>query len=310
MTVNPDFVLTDGHVARYRRDGFVKLERFLHPDLIEHLRSRIGGEMRVLGEEQRGFHALGYDIFASDLAIGGLLRDPAFTRTVTTLASRSLLYTQGVGFEIHRGRHHGFPWHVGTQSFGYVRGTDYGCSLWFPLAPIDPAGQGGGMSCVSARALTGQFLFTQVDPLVDRTLEAIAAADGDGPRTLTFESFVQLRHGFLNDPAMSTLLDCHRQREHFDLGDALFFDKHVIHASDPLTDGPLASRAAFVMRFVDLDARYDARRAAGVEFQRRYFGVAPQSDFHVRVGQVDGELIRDSPHLKGSLPRVLHHAGS
>jgi hypothetical protein len=307
VTVDPRFELTDEHVAAYRRDGFVKLERFLHPDLLEHVRGRISGEMRVLGEGQRGFHALGYDIFGSDPEIGRLLRDEAFTRTLTTLADRSLLYTQGIGFEIQRGKHHGFPWHVGTQSFGYVRGTDYGCSLWIPLAPIDPEGQGGGMSAVPARALSGQFLFTQVDPLVDRTLDAIAAADAGGERSLSFESFVQLRHGILNDPSMATLLDCSKRTDRFEPGDVLFFDKYVIHASEPLGDGPLASRAAFVMRFVDLDARFDARRASGLEFQRRYFGVAPQSDFHLRIGEVDGAPIRDSRHLEGELPRVLHH---
>lgn len=308
MSIQRQFCLSEEHRAAFARDGFVKLAGFVDVPLVEHLRSRITEQMEELSADQRNFDRMGYDIFEDDQELRSLLAHPAFADVIAGLAGRDVFYTQGLGFQIARDKHHGFPWHIGTQSFGYQRVQDYGCSLWMPLHPIDPEGQGGGMSCVSKSIVSGRFMYEEVDPAIDAMLASVERWDqqqGNETKSLDIEQFAALRHGVLNDAAMDQLLDFHKQTDAFELGDALMFDKHVLHVSEPLGEGPLDSRAAFVMRFVDIEARYDHARAQALEFPRRYFGHAPKSEFHLNVCRHDGEKIADSTYFVGDHPRVL-----
>ena len=60
-----------------------------------------------------------------------------------------------------------------------------------------------------------------------------------------------MRHGILNSPAMLEILENHRVEYDFEPGDALLFNKMVVHRGVVLEEGPLAKRAAYVMRFVE-----------------------------------------------------------
>ncbi|XXX74465.1 hypothetical protein WMF30_43140 [Sorangium sp. So ce134] len=300
--INGEFRLRGAHVSSFRRDGFVKLASFLSLELVQYIKSKIKGRMTLLSEGQNGFKRVGYDIFEDDAVVEALLGHDVFVETLTTLADRSLFFAQGLGFELEKNKHHGFPWHIGTQSFGYQRASDYGCSMWVPLDPIDTAGQGGGMSYVPERIVSGQFMYDHVDPAIDATLAELAK---DEQEPLTLQEFIELRHGILNSPAMTKLLDANRRSDDFDLGDVLFFNKRVIHSSEMLTEGPLETRCAFVMRFIGLDARYDKRRAMGLEFPRSYFGHKPQSNFHLDVCREDGEIICESPYFRNGERRRL-----
>ncbi len=290
--VNPEFRASPVQRASFAREGFVQLQSFLTRDFVGYVRAKITDQMTTMSEEQRGFSRMGYDLFREDPVVTQLIGDPSFADALTQLTQHSLFFAQAVGFELEKNKHHGFPWHIGTQSFGYQRAQDYGCSIWIPLDPIVGAEQGGGMSYVPEDLLSGQFMYDQVDPAIDLGLAAMAA-QGE----LTFEEFIELRHGILNSPAMTTLLGMLCRSDDFAPGDALLFNKRVIHCSNPLEEGPMPSRCAFVMRFVEIDSRYDARRARGLELPRVHFGIPPQSNFHLEVCQEDGERISESRYF-------------
>jgi len=299
--VDSQFSLSDAHVRSFRRDGFVKLSSFLTVEFVRYIRSRITDRMALLDEGQIGFKRVGYDIFEDDPAVEELLSREIFARSLTLLTGRHLFFAQGLGFELEKNKHNGFPWHIGTQSFGYQRAGDYGCSMWVPLDPIDTAGQGGGMSYVPEHIVSGQFMYDFVDPAIDSTLVEMVKEE----ECLSLQEFAELRHGILNSPAMTKLLDFNRRSDDFKLGDVLFFNKRVIHASELLGEGPLQTRCAFVMRFIGMDSRYDRRRALGLEFPRSQFGHKPQSEFHLNVCKEDGELISESPYFRNQARRRL-----
>ncbi|ANS44776.1 phytanoyl-CoA dioxygenase family protein [Serratia inhibens] len=301
-TINNNFKLTDYDVAQFNKNGFVVLRSFLSTALISHIKDSITEHLRLLDENQTGFKRVGYDIFEQDQAIKSLLADDRFSGTLTTLANRSLFYTQGLGFQIEKEKHTGFPWHIGTQSFGYQRGEDFGCSMWVPLAKIDTERQGGGMSYVPEHIISGKFMYTDIDPAIDQMMRELAEMDRD---SLDLEDYIELRHSILNSPALSALLEYYKHTDSFNLGDVLLFNKNVIHVSEPLLEGEIATRTAFVMRFVDIDSRYDETRARGLDFPMTYFGHPPSSDFHAKVSEKDGELIRESKLFGDNGGRIL-----
>lgn len=307
LAMNQDFCLSLGQIQAFRRDGFVKLERVLTTEFVEHLQVKLDASMLSLDAEQTLFKRMGYDILEADPVVISLLRDRCFRKVLNALTERTLFFTQGIGFEIEKNKHLGFPWHICAQSFGFLRASDYGCSLWAPLDPIRVCGQGGGMQYVSESVISGQFMFDYVDPAIDRTLADIADAEAaaNSEPSLTLDEFSELRHGILNSPAMMRLLEATCHRDDFEPGDALLFNKRVIHASEMLAEGPIARRRAFVMRFVDADARYDKRRAHALEFPRKYFGRPPQSTFHLDVCTEDGQLIADSQYFRNPEDRKL-----
>lgn len=90
----------------------------------------------------------------------------------------------------------------------------------------------------------------------------------------------------------------------FELGDALLFDKHVIHRSIPLKPGPIAVRHAFVMRFSNIDARYNKHAVAVCSIPCR-FDFAGSSDFNLQVCSEDNQLIRESPFYEGKFDQRI-----
>ncbi|WP_315708469.1 hypothetical protein [Brenneria uluponensis] len=301
-TINNHFSLTDYDVSQFKKNGFVVLRSFLSTSLISHIKNSITEHLRLLDENQTGFKRVGYDIFENDLVIKALLAHDCFSGTLTTLANRSLFYTQGLGFQIEKEKHTGFPWHIGTQSFGYQHGEDFGCSMWVPLVKIDTDNQGGGMSYVPEHIISGKFMYMDIDPSIDQMIRELAEVDRD---SLELGNYIELRHSILNSPALSTLLEYYKHTDSFNLGDVLIFNKNVIHASEPLLEGEIATRTAFVMRFIDIDSRYDETRSRGLDFSMIYFGHPPSSDFHTKVSENDGDLIRESKLFKDGNSRIL-----
>lgn len=301
-TTNNNFSLSKEDISSFNKNGFVVLRKFLSNFTISHIQESIDAHMRLLSENQTGFKRVGYDIFEGDPVIQHLLNDACFSETLTTLTARSLFYTQGLGFQIEKEKHSGFPWHIGTQSFGYQRADDYGCSMWVPLVKIDPQQQGGGMSYVPEHIISGRFMYDDIDPAIDRMMRDIAEHDRN---SLDLNDYLELRHSILNSSAMSSLLEFFKQTDAFEPGDVFLFNKNVIHVSEPLLEGEIAVRTAFVMRFVDIDSRYDQRRAKGLDFPDIYFNHPPSSEFHRCVCDSDGMLIRESKLFKNNVKRTL-----
>ena len=159
------------------------------------------------------------------------------------------------------------------------------------------------MSYVSESKVSGKFMYDFIDPAIDQLLEAY---EESAPNQLSMDEFATIRHGALNSPAMEHLLDFHKQVDDFELGDVLLFNKNVIHASEPLENGPITTRCAFVMRFIDIKSTYDQKRAKGLEFPRKYFGIPQKSNFHMEVCQLNGDSICQSEFFKNRELRFLN----
>lgn len=296
------FTLTKENISSFKKNGFVVLRGFFSKSAINHIQDSINEYMHLLPEGQTGFKRVGYDIFENDPVIAEVLRNEIFCNTLTRLANRSLFYTQGLGFQIEKNKHTGFPWHIGTQSFGYIRGEDFGCSMWVPLNNIDPQGQGGGMSYVPENVISGSFMYSDIDPAIDNMMRSVAENE---PDELDLQTYLELRHSVLNSSSISTLLEYFKCTDAFEIGDVFIFNKNVIHVSEPLLEGDTDTRTAFVMRFVDIESRYDLDRSKGLDFPEDYFGHPPSSDFHRRVCQKNGDYIRDSSIFSPDFPRTL-----
>lgn len=290
--INKNFTVTKQDINNFERRGFLLLKNFFTKDMIEYLQKRTSEQISAPTDKyQSGFNRLAFDMFEGDEQIEKLLKDPIYRKTLISLTKRNLFFAQSIGFELKKNTSAGFPWHIGTQSFGYHRASDFGCTIWTPLAPIDTSKQRGGMAYAPKDIISGAFMYDNVDPAVFDCLEKRANAG----QKVELSEFMELRDGPLNATAMKTLLDYFGVEDNFELGDALIFDKYVIHRSVMLEEGPLDVRAAFVMRFVCETSQYDRKRAHSLEIPRKYFGYSGPTKFHLEVCEKDGDLIKDSP---------------
>lgn len=289
-TMNPDFTLTEQHVQDYQRQGFVLLKKLFSDEMIAYLRERVNEELETPTDHyQKGFDKLRYDLCNGDERVFELVGNAEFRDIMLKLTKQNLFFTQGVGFTLKREVSKGFTWHIESQSFGFNRAEDYATTLWAPLHPVDTKGQRGGMRYVPRDVISGEFMYEYIDPAVFRCMEEQIASGG-----ISFEDYVALRDEPLNSPGLARLLEYYAVEDDFELGDALLFDKYVIHRSAPLEEGPLAARDAFSLRFIGEDSRYDYRRAHDIEIPRNYFQYAGPTKFHLDICKEDGELIVDS----------------
>lgn len=87
----------------------------------------------------------------------------------------------------------------------------------------------------------------------------------------------------------------------FEPGDVLLFNKMVVHRSTMLGEGSLPRRAAYVMRFVDVNSHYDLQRATNLEFPEKQYtkGIFPYKPFtrqHIQIAEAgarDGDVIAE-----------------
>ena len=296
-----DFEITPGHKEQFRRDGFVKLEGFYNPEVVEALLARVEDEMDrgeaagLTGDEL--FNRAKYDFAGERTEVYELLERPYLRRALTDLVEYDLFLTFEQCFEIEKNVSKGFPWHVGAQSFGFQLAEEFGCTLWAPLHPVDTKGQRGGMGYVPDRVISGDFIFHQIEPAIVSTLEAKEQA---GVRTSVKEYFA-MRTGALNSPTMCEILENHQVEDDFQPGDALLFNKMVVHRSIMLGEGALPRRAAYVMRFIDAGSHYDLERARMLEFPvemygKGFFPYKPFTRQHIEIAEAgarDGDLLAE-----------------
>ena len=296
-----DFHLTPEHKEQFRRDGFVKLEGFYNSEVVETLLARVEAEMdRGEADSFKAdamFNRAKYD-FAGEMGdVYELLERPYLRRTLTDLVECDLFLTFEQCFEVEKNVSKGFPWHVGAQSFGFQPAEEFACTLWGPLHPVDTKGQRGGMAYVPDHVISGDFIFHQIEPAIVSTLEAREQA---GVRTNVNEYF-DMRSGILNSPTMCEILENHQVEDDFKPGDALLFNKMVVHRSIMLGEGALPRRAAYVMRFIDAGSHYDLERARMLEFPvemygKGFFPYKPFTRQHIEIaeaGASDGDLLAE-----------------
>lgn len=300
LKFNPDFELTEEIKKRFAAKGFVKLEGLFIEEPLSDLKALVHAEMgEAVDIYATDFSGLKFDICTDEVA--ELIAQEGFTRTMRELTERRLFFTQGIGFWLAKLKDRGLPWHIGIQSFGFQRGQDFACSLWVPLDPIVHDRQGGGMAYVPANKLSGRFLYDSVDPAMTRCLRDMAQSGV----ALTGDDFLDLRDAPLNNPEMNRALEFYKEVESYSVGDAMLFDKYVIHRSCRLGEGPLDSRTAFVMRFIDTGTRYDFNRVEDQEFFKDYLGVSGSTNFNREICREDGALLIDSPWFSDREARVI-----
>ena len=110
-----------------------------------------------------------------------------------------------------------------------------------------------------------------------------------------------------------------RIEDSFQPGDALLFNKMVAHRSIMLGEGELPRRAAYSMRFINADSRYDTKRAQDLEFPTQQWGgegpydYKPFSRQHTEIGEygaVDGSLLAESPYFDNPERRMVRRVDS
>jgi hypothetical protein len=291
QTMNPSFTFDAKDVDYYRKTGFVVLRNFLSPEMVTYLREKVQEQLKTPTDNyQKGFSRLGYDLCTGDEMIYALLREPSFRKMMSDMTGERLFFTQGVGFELTKQLSKGFEWHIESQSFGFHRTEDYATTIWIPLHRIDTKGQRGGMRYVPKNIISGEYMYSHVDPAVFKCMEERIANGG-----ISFEDYKALRDGPLNSSGMNTLLEYFAVEDDFELGDLLLMDKYVIHRSVTLDEGELEARDAFSLRFIGESSRYDYHRAHMIEIPRNYYGYQGPTKFHLDICKQDGDLIVDSP---------------
>ena len=315
MTPHPfdnEFRVTREQKERFARDGFVKLKGFLNASVVRLLLNRVDVELaRDTPDFFRVdslFKRAQYDFDTDKTQVFDLVQRPFFQKALTGLAGRDLFLTFEMSFEIEKNVSKGYPWHVGVQSFGFQFAEDFGCTLWAPLHPIDASGQRGGMAYVPQRALPGDFAY----PADLAIVEALKARERAGKWTSARDYF-DLRGAMFNSPAMNELLETCQVEDDFEPGDALLFNKNVVHRSVMLGEGELSRRAAYVLRFVDADSRYNLRRARMLEFPvERYgkgiFPYKPITRQHIEIaeaGAEHGDLLAECAYFTDRDRRII-----
>ena len=300
-----EFFITPEQKEQFQRDGFVKLEGFLNDSVVGTLLNRV--EVEMSGEGATNFNKsraaalldirATYDFEKDKSEVYELLERPYFRRALTELSECDLFLTTELCFEIEKNVSKGLPWHVGVQSFGFQPAEEFACTIWAPLHPVDTKGQRGGMAYVPQNVISGDFVFRQIEPAVVSTLEAKERA---GIRT-SVKDYFAIRDGTLNSPTMCEILENHQVEDDFAPGDALLFNKMVVHRSIMLGEGALPRRAAYVMRFIDVDSHYDLQRAKNLDFPVEKYGKGlfpykPITRFHMEIaeaGAKDGDVLAE-----------------
>lgn len=292
-TINPDFKLNDGDAEFYQRTGFVVLRKFFSMELVQYLKDRVNDEFESPTDHyQKGFDKLRYDLCNGDEKIFELIGNRQFQDIMIELNKENMFYTQGVGFGLKKNDGKGFTWHIESQSFGFNRSEDFATTLWTPLHPIDTKAQRGGMRYIPRDIISGEFMYDFIDPAVFRCMDEHIKSGG-----IAFEDYVSLRDDPLNSDGIGRLLEYFAVEDDFELGDAILFDKYVLHRSTPLGDGPIEVRDAFSLRFIAESSRYDKGRAEMIEIPRNYYGYEGPTKFHLEVCDEDEQLIVESKYF-------------
>lgn len=118
--------------------------------------------------------------------------------------------------------------------------------MWIPLDSINTKEQHGGLAYVSRKILSPRHYFDIVYQLVQQ--ENISELSQT-------EDFKKWNFQYAS-PIETLILDTNKVEDDFEVGDALVIDKLIWHKSCTLKEGVLPSRMAYVVRFVDSQARY------------------------------------------------------
>ncbi|MCF9035354.1 hypothetical protein [Acinetobacter nectaris] len=291
--ISKEFSLSESDIYFYKKTGFLKLKNFFSKETIEYMTKLTNSEVsKPEGNYGSGFSKYKYDIGNDDKFILSMMQDKKFSSAIQSLTQKKVFFTQGLGFELEKNKSSGFPWHVGTQSFGFQQIDDYGFTIWTPLCKIDSKNQRGGMAYIPTDVLSGRFIYQHIN-MLPKFMKSKIESD----KEYKFEDFSNLKNSLLNSKEMSELLDFYAIEDDFELGDTFIFDKYVLHRSVKLEDGELDSRLAYALRFSSVDATYDKQRVLNLDYPRKLFNYDVSSEFNDAVCSLDQENIFNSNYF-------------
>lgn len=117
--INKNFQITESDVKNFQQNGFLLLKGVFSQEFINTVKNKIDNDISAPSDKyQSGFSRIAFDLFEGDETIASLMTDNQFRKVMKKLSGKELLYTQGLGFELKKNDSKGFPWHIGTQSFG------------------------------------------------------------------------------------------------------------------------------------------------------------------------------------------------
>ncbi|WP_341755527.1 hypothetical protein [Candidatus Tisiphia endosymbiont of Ptychoptera albimana] len=297
---NKDFKLQNHHVEHFKQHGFVKLSKFLNDNAISFLQERAESEMQ--DSHFKDFVSrMRYELTQQKDKMYQLISQSFFQETLLTITGQELFFAFDMAVEIEKNKSSGFPWHVGTQTFAIQKLENFGCTIWIPLNSIYVEKQAGGMAYVSQSIICGKVIYEKIEPAIVSTLEK---KEEKGVKT-SLEDYYALRHGFLNSSAILDILETHKIEEDYEVGDVVLFNKNVIHRSSRLKDGPLAKRAAFILRFMGVDSRFNKQQALNIDYPARKYGATLFAQTHKQMNLEDGQLFIESSYFDNIDKRMI-----
>lgn len=287
--------VTDEQAAAYRRDGFVKIGGLFNDAVLARMREVArakGGEyFKPTGLASDAMASLGTVYkFGKNLGLdretmAEICADPILVDLRKRLSDLRWAYTQSLTVGLTTDRK-GLNWHFGVDSFNFVGPEQDGITMWIPLDPIDPKKQGGGMALVSEHIYSGRGTVK----LLYRFISRFRSEPERLRDVFAFEKAYR--------PVAEPILEENRVEDTFAPGDALVFNRHVYHRSCPLLEGPMKTRDAFVLRFIDESGRFDYEFYETMKKFSEVTGWQKPSHFAVELkeaGLEEGEPVIDSP---------------
>ena len=268
-------------------NGFIKLKKLLTREAIDGLRKLISNSnaMKAPPKFYSGeISKMGYDV--EEAITRDIYSSANFKDVLKQLTNnRGAAFIQGIGFELDANQK-GFNWHHDVLSLCYVMPQDLAYTMWIPLDPINTKEQHGGLSYVSRKVHSARQYFDLVYQLVQQ--ENIS----EFSKTEEFKNW-DFQYA---SPVETFLLNNNKVEDDFEVGDALVLDKFVWHKSCTLKEGALPSRKAYVMRFLDGQARYSKVLIEGTYSLLNSTTKDLDSDLGYQLGKFlqDGKIISDN----------------
>ncbi|WP_424095277.1 hypothetical protein [Moorena producens] len=276
----------------FSENGFIKLKKLFTSEATAQLR-KLTSNSNQMKNPPRFYSGevskIGYDV--EERVTHDIYSSRNFQYVMKQLAHNGLTFMQGIAFEI-KANQKGFPWHHDIYSFCYIRPEDLGYTLWIPLDPINTKEQHGGMAYVSRQVYSAREYFNFIYQLVQQNkFEELLKTEDLNNYDFQFADHME-----------TFLLENNQLEDDFEVGDALLLDKFVWHKSCALKAGPLPSRMAYVMRFVDSQSRHSKVLLEGTYSLIEATSKDVQTDLGYKMAKVlkDGEII---PHNFVSLKR-------
>ncbi len=280
-----------------KETGIYKFQDLFSVNEIAALRALIEEDVEGLTHDFPDFLSrFSYNLSSKvQIKISEIVESLDLLNKVQIITQKELFLSQEIYFELKKGVSHGFPWHVGTYSFGAQQIDDYGCSLWIPFVSLE-AELGGGITCVPKDKLSGKFVYEYIEPAV---INDISKKIEEG-ESISYLDYLDLKHQPLNTGYFLRFLESHAVSLDFRLGDALLFDKYIIHRSNKIQDNGPDYRGALVLRFMDKKSTYSKKGDETRHYHVTKFSASPYLKRNLNSLK-DGQLLLTSEYFNNRI---------